>query len=1548
MRPEYDFSTAERGRFFHPNAKLTLPVRNAAQDWAGRDSDLGAYIAEESRKTLNAYADQPHLILEHANHEQDTARGGYAHRQLFELIQNAADALSGASAGGRIAIRLTDGHLYCADDGEPINQDGVTALMFSHLSPKRGTSEIGRFGLGFKSVLGVTDAPEFFSRAGSFRFDRQRAWERIREVAPDVRRYPVLRLAEPVDPHEARDSDPVLSSIMGWATNIVRLPIEPSAAADLRQQMHDFPPPFLLFVEHVGQLRIDDGSTLQRVLELEEADGEFRLVDGGAASAWKLFKVIHRLSSDARADRRSLDDGDEVPIWWAAPLARLTDPGVFWAYFPTRTASLVAGILNAPWKTNEDRQNLLPGPYNDALIDAAAEMVADRLPELATDADPARHLDALPRRHEAGDPAHSDRLRHGVLAGLCERPVVPDQSGTLRTLPSVRYPPQDLTDRTAGAQALDEWAQYAGRPSGWLHRRAFPRTRLARIEQLCEQWASANGHPQGRPWRASIAEWLEALVEGKAADAAVEASRAAILTAAAIPRSAGEPRTLGGIVLTQSGAWRSLDPEHVFLPRDAADAALVANADELVHAALAGDADAHRALRGLGVALESAESRLRLMASKLLGMGTCLGSDDNWHRFWSSTREVEVDSARRIICEQQRWRSHLRVRTQAGAWEALHRVLLPGGIVPGPDGRDRRVSVDLQFHEDDEELLDGLGAVAEPQGERELCVEGWFRRFEEEARSEFRARPLPSQPHGYLLMFGSTRGAGPLDVLDVLSDEGCADYTNALLALDSTYHHWSMRHDTRPDHYPAMRVGAPALRRLRASGRVRTANGVVRFEDALGEKPKSPEARDALLNHPKADRIKAAFDLVEPAALAPEFFGEDDPVPLCDVWPGFWPVLERRGIDCSNIDQSARLVRCERILVGGQERPWALLGANGDPVAPMDSLRPGRSSSLREAAFVYLKRSTDGDGGLVTVLRLVRGLADEPEDGLLRIAGRILEYSPPPTVEELRAAIRLQTTEAERLLKAVGESALRARLPGSLLAILDPEGAPLAGVGVAEAAIATHHTGALKHYRHSLEHLDPPRQWAGSPRAVDFVRSLGFSADWAGERNVRRAPFVEVEGPYSLPVLHDYQKIIVNQVRSMLRGVENGRGWLLSVLPGGAAQSENGGGRRGMISLPTGSGKTRVAVQAIVEAMRDDGFEGCVLWVADRDELCEQAVEAWRQVWSSIGAGGVRLRISRMWAGQPVPLATSDVHVVVATIQTLRARFKNLPGEVDFLTESTLVVFDEAHRSVAPTFTSVMQEIGLTRWQREDEPFLLGLTATPYRGHDEEETARLVKRYGGRRLDAGAFTSDDPQDVVAELQDMHVLALADHQTIEGGSYRLNEDERAEMDRTPQHPWLPQSVEDRIARDSDRTNRIVEAYQQEAAHADWPVLVFATSVEHAQTIAALLSRRGTPSRAVSGETEPATRRRIVEGFRHGDIKVLVNYGVFREGFDAPKTRVIVVARPVYSPNLYFQMIGRGLRGPRNGGTDRCLIVNVQDNIDNLERKLAFSDLDWLWA
>ena len=666
-----------------------------------------------------------------------------------------------------------------------------------------------------------------------------------------------------------------------------------------------------------------------------------------------------------------------------------------------------------------------------------------------------------------------------------------------------------------------------------------------------------------------------------------------------------------------------------------------------------------------------------------------------------------------------------------------------------------------------------------------------------------------------------------------------------------------------------------------------------------------------------ADRIRAAFGLADPT---PEVFGEEDTVLLDDVWPGF-----RSHPELAHW-KAFRLVRCERILVGGD--------------AP---------ECVAHDSRIYLVGGGDEEHELRVVLQRLTGL--DP-DSLEPWAEEVLRYTPPPDVEVLRAAVRALPTDAERLLKAVKEPALRCCLPASLLAILEEGSAHLDGVTIAEAAIATFHTDALRHCRRALEHLDPPRQWAGSPRAVDFVRSLGFSPEWAGERNVSRAPFVDVDGPYSLPPLHDYQERIVAAVRALLRDAADLPGWTATGAAGAAVLRDRpaNGGRRGMISLPTGSGKTRVAVQAVVEAMRHDGFGGGVLWVADRDELCEQAVEAWTQVWSSVGPQRKRLRVSRMWAGQPRPMVTSDLHVVVATIQTLHAVFQNRRKEYDFLADFKLVVFDEAHRSVAPTFTSVMQEIGLTRRQGQDEPFLIGLTATPYRGHDESETTRLVNRYGRRRLDAGAFGSEDPEKIVAELQHMQVLAQADHQTIDGGRFSLNAAELGQMATEPKPPWLPRSVEDRIARDSARTNRIIEAYTRQVRDIDpnWPALVFATSVEHAMTIAALLGRTGVPSRAVSGETEPSTRRRIVEEFRRGELKVLANYGVFREGFDAPRTRAIIVARPVYSPNLYFQMIGRGLRGTRNGGTDRCLIINVKDNIDNFERRLAFTGLDWLWA
>ena len=1433
-------------------------------DWGPPTGYLGAYIAQETRKTLGAYRIQPNLVARDANHEEDTARGGYARRQLFELIQNGADALSG-TGGGRIWIGLTSSYLYCADEGQPIDQDGVRALMFAYLSPKRGTDEIGRFGMGFKSVLGVTDTPEFFSRSGSFRFDQQRAATRIRSIVPDAERCPVLSLPEAIDPQIEVDADPILDDLMGWASNIVRLPLRDEAIDSLERQIEEFSGKFLLFVEHVSQLTLqNDIRGTNRTFSLSCEDDLYFLSDGESVTRWIVVKDTHELSSEAMSDSRTLDDTGQVPISWAAPLDSLGEPGRFWAFFPTATSSLLAGILNAPWKTNEDRQNLLEGVYNRELVDAAASIVARALPKLSTHDDPSLHLDALPRRRETGDSEHSIRLRESLYSILEKRSVVPDQEGSLRGILEVHYSPEHLT-----SSALQRWAECTTRPKNWLHHSALTPNRQARLGLTARSFNQPDWKWPHLP-RTRVSEWLEALVNNAdSEEAKIQASMDALGLAIKLPDSLRECDDLGKIVLTSSETWVKPNPDVVFF--GGGDGSIVVN---VVHPELQNDPETLSALRELGIRPLSPEIAFREGIAKwssdrsdLVYHGPMTRSkyqvwiDKNWeftkelfpettlqkfqglprgnwspafilageflkegfttppeyetwtHRywtmFWDVARDLDPDMAATIIRESGlNWQDLLRVQSVDGQWRPLGDCLLPGPVVPADGSRDGGIAIEIDSHLECLPLLRELGAVDSPEGRRKLSRSRYWR-FRNRCRREFSQREgLLQTPRDYMLNFTTDFTSGPLDVMEALSDEGRAEYTWLLLDLSDTYEPWTMRHETR-DIYPAMNIPSPALDVLRQYGRISVNGEIHELSEGLGDSPSSPAVLEKLLSHPKSALICDAFGIPDV-----------DDVPVDD--------------------------------------------------------------------YEY--------------------------------------FLPVDAVKEAREAVRSYETDELRLLAAVGESELRKGLPESLIDILEVENdGGLNGLQVARAAMATYHTGALWEYRGALDHLDPPRRWAGSPGAVAFVKSLGFGEGWAMEPSARRDPYIEVDGPFQLPNLHPYQRKIVNRVRELIRS--------------------NGSSRehRGMISLPTGSGKTRVAVQSIVEAIREDGFSDGILWVADRDELCEQAVESWQQVWRSEGLQGSRLRISRMWGRQPTPLPTADMHVIVATIQTLSARIRRQSDKYEFLSDFKLLVFDEAHRSVAPTSTSVMQELGLTRWRRANEPVLIGLTATPYRGRDERETERLVNRYGSNRLDEGAFVSPEPEGVIRELQEMRVLARADHETIQGGRFHLSGNE---LRLSEDVPWLPQSVEARIAGDAERTRRIVETYRSHVSP-DWPTLIFATSVEHSKTIAALLTAEGVSARAVSAETDTSVRRRIVDGFRSGQINVLVNYGIFREGFDAPKTRAIIVARPVYSPNLYFQMVGRGLRGVKNGGNDRCLVLNVRDNIDNFQRKLAFAELDWLW-
>ena len=1451
--------------------------------WAGVDGEIGQYVRAESQRTLEAYRAQPNLVDEQANQEQDTARGGYADRQIVELVQNSADQLA-KLVSGRVYIRLTESHLYCADDGAPLNQDGAKALLFSHLSPKRDTAEIGRFGVGFKSVLRVTDKPAVFSRSGSIQFDRRRAKRSIAAVAPDADDYPVLRVAEPADATSAAKSDPALAELMGWARNVVRLPLRQGAFDNLAKQIDAFAPEFLLFAPHIRSLDLVDDSGRSRSIRRIGAGGQIQLSDGESRSRWMVFTEIHPLSADAKADSRALDDAQSVHIQWAAPLDARNPLQQFWAFFPTQTSSLVAGILNAPWKTNEDRQSLLPGVYNDELIGAAAQLVADSLPSLPTPEDPARHLDALPRRAEAGDNDQADLLRRRLYGRLEDAPIIPDQDGVLRRIRDLQIPPAELTPgQRVESAPLDRWRAYEHHPTDWLHHNALTSDRLAAIGRIYDGGRSDRGY---RP-RTSIAEWLTALTEaGARVGDEVQASMAALQTAALIPEASRQNKDLGSIALTGNGKWAPLDPDSIYLNGD--------DPSVSIHPSLQADSETLKALRELGIRAPSVDSRLRNLAVGLAAARGDVDKDPRWRDFWRYARDCGDDVALRVIDQTFPSRAKVRVLTENSTWEPIFEVLMPGTIVSSGDS-PAYVVVDTKFHTVDRNLFSELGVVAEPYGEAPL-IGDTYQNYLAMRRQEFRKKSN-GQPQLSYLTFDTKLSSGPLDVFRYLSDDSKVRFTEALFDLDATYVWLTMRHVTR-EQYKPVRFVSPAVRSLRQYGEVMIGDEQFSIADGLGDTPKNREVQRWLLEHPKTRRIREVFhDLRVVHDGEVEVVGDDEPIPLLDVWPGL-------AMHIKPEDQHLQLTRCDRILDA----------ATGDVVL-FDCVQRGN------ALFVVWK--DDERAELAAVVTHLKLEIDE------QVLDAILRRDTPADIEAAMARVREQTTDAARLLTAVGEKNLLAGLPAALVGLLAGDTPAFTELEVAKAAIATFHSGALREYRHTIGHLDPPKMWAGGRRALEFVASLGFGPEWAGRPSPKRSPFVDVPGPRSLPDLHDYQETIVGNVRVMFR------------------REHPSGENRGLLSMPTGSGKTRVAVQALIEAIRDDDFGGTVLWVADRDELCEQAVEVWQQAWASIGPEAAPLRVSRWWAGQRTPQAPGGHHVIVATIQTLRARIERGSSAADVLGDVTALVVDEAHGSIAPSYTQLMSELGLTFRRTDDEIALLGLTATPYRGLDATETERLVRRYGSNRLDFGAFGSDDPEKVIRQLQEMTVLTEVDHKVIGGTTVQLTAAEKVQAE---DRPWLPDSVEERLAADANRTKAIIRAYktQVRSIGANVPTLIFATSVAHAETIAAVLSLDGVAARAVSGNTETSVRRSIVEQFRAGEIDVLVNYGVFREGFDAPKTRAIIVARPVYSPNLYFQMIGRGLRGELNGGSDRCLILDVEDNIQNFDRALAFSELDWLWA
>ena len=345
-------------------------------------------------------------------------------------------------------------------------------------------------------------------------------------------------------------------------------------------------------------------------------------------------------------------------------------------------------------------------------------------------------------------------------------------------------------------------------------------------------------------------------------------------------------------------------------------------------------------------------------------------------------------------------------------------------------------------------------------------------------------------------------------------------------------------------------------------------------------------------------------------------------------------------------------------------------------------------------------------------------------------------------------------------------------------------------------------------------------------------------------------------------------------------------------------------GKRGLVVMPTGSGKTRTAIQSIGEYLNQNSGEyNGVLWLADRDELCEQAAESFTALLPFMVDEMIPLW--RYWGSREIEVSHngSDLMIegiVVTSHQQMSRRMKERDPIAKAIIESAkIVIIDEAHRWLD-------WNEALSKKINQLNPLckIVGLTATPFR-RESRDNSRLLKMYDRNLIAPFVEAIRNPNYTLNRLTEEKVLAT-----------------RVDLQ--------PEEIGCSFAADSTpmvRMNEGLRIIEQLLKKESKSIIVFAESVAQAKQISVCLSLSGVEAAHLDSNTSPSTRRRIIERFRNGEITVLLNYMILTTGFDSPAIDTVVILRKHNSEDLPViqQMIGRGLRGPLFGGTKECTVI-----------------------
>ena len=381
--------------------------------------------------------------------------------------------------------------------------------------------------------------------------------------------------------------------------------------------------------------------------------------------------------------------------------------------------------------------------------------------------------------------------------------------------------------------------------------------------------------------------------------------------------------------------------------------------------------------------------------------------------------------------------------------------------------------------------------------------------------------------------------------------------------------------------------------------------------------------------------------------------------------------------------------------------------------------------------------------------------------------------------------------------------------------------------------------------------------------------------------------------------------------------------------------------RRAVLHLPTGVGKTRTAMHVVANVLRTND-PSVVIWLASGQELLEQAVVAFKEAWRHLGTRPVSL--GSMWGDRTPDLDTfTDGFLAVGLAKAWAMLSRQDPDWAARLAPRTrLVVFDEAHQSIARTYQRIADELLL-----DYRCALLGLTATPGRTwSDISEDRKLSEHFAGNKV-----TLDVPGDNPIEyLIENGYLARPSFRTL--FSKPGIEIQHSELDRIADQLEIPDGVIATLTMSEQYVAAVIDGILQLLASGHTRILVFAATVDHAQIIGAILLARDIRSYVVTATTPRHQRERALRMFKSSNrsATVVVNFGVLTTGFDAPKASAVVIARPTQSLVLYSQMVGRAIRGPKAGGTETCDILTVVDPCLPGFQGVAEAFLNWedIWS